>query len=58
MGLELDKEHVMSLKYQASEKIHDILKTNIRAMRRKCRRCGADLEWNFRFNVCDKCFER
>jgi hypothetical protein len=57
MGIEFDKDKVMRLKYRTAEKIHDILKTAIKTMRRKCRRCGAKLEWNFRHSICDNCHE-
>jgi len=56
MNIEFNKDKVMKLKYQTSEKIHDILKTNIKMMSRKCRKCGAELEWNFKYNICDGCF--
>lgn len=55
MGIDFKKENVMKLKYQTSEKIHEILKTNIKAMGKKCRKCGVSLPWNFRYGVCDEC---
>jgi hypothetical protein len=56
MSIEFNRDEVMRLKYQTSEKIHDLLRTNITTMSRKCRRCSEELEWNFRYNICDKCY--
>jgi hypothetical protein len=57
MDIEFSKERVMKLKYQTSEKIYELLKTNIKAMSRKCRNCGQKLAWNFQYNICEDCHE-
>ncbi|WP_205603857.1 helicase-related protein [Bacillus mesophilus] len=43
---------------EISERIHDILKTDIHIKQRKCRRCGDDLPSKFSFQICDKCHHR
>jgi hypothetical protein len=56
MGIEFNKEKIMRLKYQTSEKIHEILKTSIKKMQKKCRKCGVKLAWDFPFAICEKCY--
>jgi len=58
MDLPLNKQAVMDQKYAIAEQIHNLLKTNMKMMGRKCRECGAKLTWDYPYPVCDKCFAR
>jgi hypothetical protein len=56
MNRAFNKEEMMSLKYSTSDKIHNILKTNIKKMGNKCKKCGKKLEWNFKYKICESCY--
>ena len=56
MYVAFDRDELMALKYGTSEKIHEILKTNIKKMGNRCKKCGKKLEWNFRYNMCESCY--
>lgn len=42
---------------EISDKVHERLKTDVKNMSRKCKRCGKKLAWDHRFPICDACFE-
>ncbi|WML47976.1 helicase-related protein [Neobacillus sp. PS3-34] len=42
---------------EISDKVHERLKTDVKNMSRKCKRCGKKLAWDHRFPICEACFE-
>jgi ATP-dependent RNA helicase SUPV3L1/SUV3 len=54
----MNSEEIMNLKYDTSEKIHKILKSQIKTMKHKCKRCSKELAWDFPFNICDDCHKK
>ncbi|WP_246197359.1 DEAD/DEAH box helicase [Cytobacillus depressus] len=46
------------LREQISDKVHDRLRTDVKNMAKKCRRCGRNLPWEHQFQICDQCHER
>lgn len=58
MNLPFDEDWIYYTKLDLSYKINqEILKT-LKENKRKCRRCGKDLPFNHRFNICDACYEK
>ena len=55
MNIDFNRDEIMGLKYDAAEKIHELLKTSIKKMGNKCKRCGEKLEWNFKYKICESC---
>jgi len=43
---------------EISDGVHDRLKTDVKNMGKKCRRCGKKLDWDHPFQICDACHER
>jgi len=56
MKLPLNKQAIMDQKYEIAERIHGVLKTNLKMMGRKCRVCGVKLTWDHPYPICEKCF--
>jgi ATP-dependent RNA helicase SUPV3L1/SUV3 len=54
----MNSEEIMNLKYYTSEKIHKILKSQMKTMKHKCKRCSKELSWDFPFNICDDCHKK
>ncbi|WP_456279164.1 DEAD/DEAH box helicase [Bacillus sp. AK128] len=46
------------IRAEISDKIHEILKTDVQIKQRKCKRCGEDLPPKFSFQICDKCHHK
>ncbi len=40
---------------EISDHVHEKLKTDIKELSRKCRRCGKKLSWEHEFQICDEC---
>ncbi|MFC3885966.1 helicase-related protein [Bacillus songklensis] len=40
---------------EISDEIHEILKTGVKSLKKKCRKCGKSLAWDFSFQICDDC---
>jgi ATP-dependent RNA helicase SUPV3L1/SUV3 len=40
---------------EISDKIHEILKTEVQIKQSKCRKCGKNLPLNFKFHICESC---
>jgi len=53
-----DAELIMEVKAEVSEKIHKILKNQIKNMKHKCSKCGKELPWDFPFNICEECHDK
>ena len=58
MDVPFDSHAVIRRKYETADRIQDLLKERMGSMGRKCRRCGADLPWNHRYGICDRCYSR
>lgn len=43
------------LREEISDHVHERLKTDIKELSRKCRRCGKKLPWEHEFQICDEC---
>lgn len=50
----LEYKHIMEEKSRIFNAIIEILDKN-ELPKRKCRKCGKPLAWNFRYSICDKC---
>lgn len=46
------------VRMEISDKIHEILKTDVQIKQRKCRYCGEELPPQFAFYICDSCHHR
>ena len=57
MQKECQAEETMLVKADTSEKIHKILRSQMKNLRNKCKICGKDLPWDFPFNMCEDCYE-
>lgn len=40
---------------EMSDEVHERLKTDVRTLTKKCKRCGKILPWSFNFPTCDAC---
>lgn len=40
---------------ELSDDVHQTLKTEVKKMTKKCRRCGRNLPWEHHFQICDHC---
>jgi ATP-dependent RNA helicase SUPV3L1/SUV3 len=40
---------------ELSDAVHESLKTEVKKMTKKCRRCGKPLSWEHQFQICDRC---
>ncbi|MCL1829938.1 MAG: hypothetical protein FWG21_00745 [Oscillospiraceae bacterium] len=56
MGITIDFDRVTDDRSKVSEQIHSILRNGIREIIRRCRICGAQLEYDFRYNICNRCY--
>ncbi|MFE8694840.1 helicase-related protein [Cytobacillus sp. FJAT-53684] len=43
------------LREEISDHVHERLKTDVKNMAKKCRRCGKKLPWEHEFQICDDC---
>ncbi|MBP2239799.1 ATP-dependent RNA helicase SUPV3L1/SUV3 [Cytobacillus eiseniae] len=43
------------LREEISDHVHERLKTDVKNMTKKCRRCGEKLPWEHEFQICDNC---
>lgn len=43
------------LREEISDHVHERLKTDVKNMTKKCRRCGKKLPWEHEFQICDDC---
>ncbi|GLB61272.1 DEAD/DEAH box helicase [Cytobacillus sp. NCCP-133] len=43
------------LREEISDHVHERLKTDIKELSRKCRRCGKKLSWEHEFQICNDC---
>lgn len=43
------------LRQEISDEVHERLKTDVKKLTKKCKRCGKALPWEFTFQVCDAC---
>lgn len=50
-----DRKNIMALKVVLSDNISAIL-SRYALENRVCKRCGKSLPWNFRYNICEKCY--
>lgn len=42
---------------ELSDKVHERLKTDVKNLSKKCKRCGKKLPWEHKFPICDACHE-
>jgi ATP-dependent RNA helicase SUPV3L1/SUV3 len=40
---------------EISDGVHDSLLTEVKKMKKKCRKCGKQLPWDFAFQICNEC---
>ncbi|TCJ03442.1 helicase-related protein [Cytobacillus praedii] len=43
------------LREEISDHVHERLRTDVKNMAKKCRRCGRKLPWEHEFQICDEC---
>lgn len=41
-----------------SDLVHEKLKTDVKKMKKRCKKCNKDLPWEHRFAICDECHEK
>ena len=46
------------LREQISDLVHEKLKTEIKNMKKRCRKCNKALPWDHRYPICDSCYEQ
>lgn len=58
VGLPVQKENLAAERRETEGKISQILKDECASYSRKCSICGRDLDWDYPFSICQRCFER
>ncbi len=58
VGLPIQQENLAEERRETEQEISRILKTECGSYSRKCSVCGRELDWNYPFSICEKCFER
>ena len=58
MNLDCDGDLVMNIKAETSQKIHDILRGQMKKLKHTCRICGKELDWDFPYNICNHCYNK
>ncbi len=43
------------IRQELSNEVHERLKTDVKTLTKKCKRCGKILPWDFHFQICDAC---
>lgn len=43
------------VRVEISDQVHERLKTDVKNIAKKCRRCGKKLSWDDKFQICDEC---
>lgn len=51
----LEATYWEKMREELSEDVHESLKTEVKKMTKKCRRCGKPLPWEHQFQICDRC---
>jgi ATP-dependent RNA helicase SUPV3L1/SUV3 len=56
MNNPFDEGLVRQLKYDVSERINKLLKSELKGMRKKCSQCGCLLPWDHPYGMCEECY--
>lgn len=51
----LEAAYWEKVREELSDAVHESLKTEVKKMTKKCRRCGKPLSWEHQFQICDRC---
>lgn len=51
----LEATYWEKVREELSDAVHESLKTEVKKMTKKCRRCGKPLSWEHSFQICDRC---
>lgn len=51
----LEATYWEKVREELSDAVHESLKTEVKKMTKKCRRCGKPLSWEHQFQICDRC---
>jgi ATP-dependent RNA helicase SUPV3L1/SUV3 len=46
------------LRLEISDMVHEKLKTDVKKMRKRCRKCNQVLPWDHRYQICESCYEQ
>lgn len=46
------------LREEISDAVHEKLKTEVKNMQKRCRKCNKQLPWDHRYQICDSCHEQ
>ena len=46
------------LRVEISDMVHEKLKTDVKKMRKRCRKCNQVLPWDHRYQICESCYEQ
>lgn len=55
LDLRIEALYWERLREEISDHVHERLKTDVKNMAKKCRRCGKKLRWEHVFQICDEC---
>ncbi len=58
VGLPIQQENLEEERRETEQEISRILKTECGSYSKKCSICGRELDWNYPFSICERCFER
>ncbi len=53
--LAFEQDLLRETKSEVADEICNILMENLKKYGKKCKRCGAELVWNYPYNLCEKC---
>lgn len=51
----LEATYWEKVREELSDAVHESLKTEVKKMTKKCRRCGKPLSWEHQYQICDRC---
>lgn len=54
----LEAHYWEKVREELSDAVHESIKTEVKKMKKKCRRCGKTLPWEHPYPICDFCHER
>ena len=58
VALPIQQENLEEERRETEQEISRILKTECGSYSKKCSICGRELDWNYPFSICERCFER
>jgi superfamily II DNA/RNA helicase len=58
MNMSFDEDWVYYTKLELSYLINEEILKTLKSKPKKCRRCGKTLSWDYKFNICQECYEK